>query len=78
MKDDMQKGDKYIIHWDEKKLKGTRHVDAHKEYMAVVVTNVITGNYRIMEYCSCTFVLLKPSNFTELKQVSVILIYIYR
>ena len=37
------KGDKFILHWDEKMLNGRRHVDKSLEYMAVVLTNVMTG-----------------------------------
>ena len=41
---ELQEGHKYIVHWDEKMLKGRRRVDGSKEYMAVVLTNVVTGD----------------------------------
>ena len=40
---ELRDGGKYILHWDEKLLKGRRRVDGSREYMAVVLTNVITG-----------------------------------
>ena len=41
--DEITEGDKFILHWDEKLLKGRRHVDKSLEYMAIVLTNVMTG-----------------------------------
>ena len=41
---ELQEGHKYIVHWDEKMLKGRRRVDGSKEYMAVVLRNVVTGD----------------------------------
>ena len=41
--DKINNGDKFILHWDEKLLKGRRHVDKSLEYMAVVLRNVMTG-----------------------------------
>ena len=43
LKEELTMGQKFIIHWDEKKLDGRRHVDKQHEYMAVVLVNVITG-----------------------------------
>ena len=40
---ELRNGHKYILHWDEKLLKGRRRVDGSREYMAVVLTNVLTG-----------------------------------
>ena len=45
---ELQDGHKYILHWDEKLLKGRRRVDGSKEYMAVVLSNVVTGNHEIL------------------------------
>ena len=41
--EELQQNHRYILHWDEKLLKGRRHVDRSHEYMAVVLTNVVTG-----------------------------------
>ena len=41
--DEINNDDKFILHWDEKLLKGRRHVDKSLEYMAIVLRNVMTG-----------------------------------
>ena len=45
---EVEEGHKFILHWDEKMLKGRRHVDGSHEYMAVVLTNVMTGTVHIL------------------------------
>ena len=46
VRQELNQGHKYILHWDEKLLKGRRHVDRSHEYMAVVLTNVVSGEMR--------------------------------
>ena len=43
LNDEINNDDKFILHWDEKLLKGRRHVDKSLEYMAIVLRNVMTG-----------------------------------
>lgn len=48
-KKEIERGDQFCVHWDEKMLKGFRHVDTSHEYMAVVLCNVMTGQDRIID-----------------------------
>ena len=52
LNDKIMKGDKFIIHWDEKMLNGRRHVDKSSEHMAIVVTNVMTGELFLPINCN--------------------------
>ena len=45
---ELREGNKYILHWDEKSLQGRRHVDTSREYMAVVLVNVVSGKTSLL------------------------------
>ena len=39
----------YALHWDGKKMNGKRNVDKSKDYVAVVLTNLLTGKETILD-----------------------------
>ena len=39
---------KFLLHWDEKTLKQLRQVDGSNSYMAVVLTDLLTGEEKIL------------------------------
>ena len=43
LKQELNNGHKFILHWDEKMMSGRRLVDNTSQYMAVVLTNTTTG-----------------------------------
>ena len=48
LKNELSAGHKYILHWVGKMMKGRRHVDSSSEYIAVVLTNVVTGRVKFI------------------------------
>ena len=44
LQSEIQENHTFLLHWDEKVLKGRRQVDGSSEYMAIVLTNLTTGN----------------------------------
>ena len=39
----------YALHWDGKKLRGMQNVDESKDHVAVVLTNLISGEEKILD-----------------------------
>ena len=44
VKKELEQEHRFIIHWDERMMRGRRLVDGNTEYMAIVLTNLMTGS----------------------------------